>query len=46
VLVIVAGFMPVLAAKGCAILGGFVVNFSMSPFFVFRHRPKVHLPAD
>jgi putative flippase GtrA len=45
-LVIAAGFMPVLAAKGCAILCGFVVNFSMSHFVVFRHRPKVHLPAD
>jgi putative flippase GtrA len=45
-LVIAAGFMPVLAAKGCAIVCGFVVNFSMSHFVVFRHRPKVHLPAD
>ena len=38
VLVIAADFMPVLAAKGCAILAGFVVNFSMSHFVVFRRR--------
>jgi putative flippase GtrA len=38
VLVIAARFMPVLAAKGCAILAGFVVNFSMSHFVVFRRR--------
>jgi putative flippase GtrA len=30
----------VLAAKGCAILAGFVVNFSMSHFVVFRPRRK------
>jgi putative flippase GtrA len=35
-LVIAAQFMPVLAAKGCAILVGFVVNFSMTHFVVFR----------
>jgi putative flippase GtrA len=28
--------MPVLPAKGCAILAAFVVNFSMSHFVVFR----------
>jgi len=39
-LVIAAQFMPVLAAKGCAILAGFVVNFSMSHFVVFRTRPE------
>jgi putative flippase GtrA len=39
-LVIAANFMPVLAAKGCAILAGFVVNFSMSHFVVFRHRAE------
>ena len=38
VLVIAAKFMPVLAAKGAAILAGFVVNFSMSHFVVFRVR--------
>ena len=38
VLVIAAKFMPVLAAKGVAILAGFVVNFSMSHFVVFRTR--------
>ncbi|MBV9969879.1 MAG: GtrA family protein [Xanthobacteraceae bacterium] len=37
-LVIAAKFMPVLAAKGVAILVGFVVNFSMSHFVVFRVR--------
>jgi putative flippase GtrA len=37
-LVIAADFMPVLAAKGCAILAGFVVNFAMSHFVVFRRR--------
>jgi putative flippase GtrA len=40
-LVIAAHFMPVLPAKGCAILTAFAVNFSMSHFVVFRprHRP-------
>jgi putative flippase GtrA len=38
-LVIAATVMPVPAAKGCAILVGFVVNFSMSHFVVFRHKP-------
>jgi putative flippase GtrA len=38
VLVVAAKFMPVLAAKGVAILAGFVVNFSMSHFVVFRVR--------
>ena len=37
-LVIAAKFMPVLAAKGAAILASFVVNFSMSHFVVFRAR--------
>jgi putative flippase GtrA len=37
-LVIAAGFMPVLAAKGIAILAGFFVNFTMSHFVVFRTR--------
>ena len=37
-LVVAANFMPILAAKGCAILAGFVVNFSMSHFVVFRQR--------
>ena len=39
-LVVAAHFMPVLAAKGCAILAGFVVNFSMTHFVVFRPRRK------
>ncbi len=39
-LVVAAHFMPVLAAKGCAILVAFVVNFSMSHFVVFRARPQ------
>jgi putative flippase GtrA len=37
-LVIAAHFMPVLPAKGCAILTAFAVNFSMSHFVVFRPR--------
>jgi putative flippase GtrA len=43
VLVFAAQFMPVLAAKGCAILAAFGVNFSMSHFFVFRRRAS---PAE
>jgi putative flippase GtrA len=38
-LVTAARFMPVLAAKGIGILAGFVVNFTMSHFVVFRTRP-------
>jgi putative flippase GtrA len=51
-LVIAAQFMPVLAAKGCAILTAFAVNFSMSHFVVFRPRreaatrPPVSGPSD
>jgi putative flippase GtrA len=37
-LVIAAQVMPVLPAKGCAILTAFAVNFSMSHFVVFRTR--------
>jgi len=37
-LVVAAQFMPVLPAKGCAVLTAFVVNFSMSHFVVFRPR--------
>jgi putative flippase GtrA len=40
-LVVAAQFMPVLPAKGCAILTAFAVNFSMSHFVVFRPRSKV-----
>jgi putative flippase GtrA len=39
-LVIAAQFMPVLPAKGCAILTAFAVNFSMSHFVVFHPRRK------
>jgi putative flippase GtrA len=39
-LVVAAQFMPVLPAKGCAILTAFAVNFSMSHFVVFRPRGK------
>jgi putative flippase GtrA len=39
-LVVAAHFMPVLPAKGCAILTAFVVNFSMSHFVVFRPSRK------
>jgi putative flippase GtrA len=35
-LVVVAQYAPVWAAKGCAILVSFVINFSMSHFVVFR----------
>jgi putative flippase GtrA len=37
-LVIVAQFLPVWAAKGCAIIVSFAVNFSLSHFVVFRKR--------
>lgn len=37
-LVVAAQVMPVLAAKGCAILTAFAVNFSMSHFVVFRQK--------
>jgi putative flippase GtrA len=36
ILVVASHVMPVAAAKGCAILAGFAVNFSMSYFVVFR----------
>lgn len=39
-LVIAAQILPVMAAKACAILVSFVVNFSMSHFVVFRRRPE------
>jgi putative flippase GtrA len=50
-LIVAANLLPplggenarLLAAKGCSILAGFVVNFSMSHFVVFRTRPK---PAE
>lgn len=32
-------YLPLWTAKGVAILASFVVNFSMSHFVVFRHRP-------
>jgi len=38
-LVVVAQFLPVWMAKGCAILASFISNFSMSHFVVFRRRP-------
>jgi putative flippase GtrA len=37
-LVVAAQFIPVWAAKGCAILVSFLFNFSMSHFVVFRPR--------
>jgi putative flippase GtrA len=37
-LVMVAQALPVWAAKGCAILVSFLVNFSLSHFVVFRRR--------
>jgi putative flippase GtrA len=39
-LVIMAQFLPVWAAKGCAILVSFLVNFSLSHFVVFRKRER------
>jgi len=37
--------MPVIPAKGCAVLAAFVVNFSMSHFVVFRrHAPRPSKP--
>jgi putative flippase GtrA len=42
-LLIAAQFIPVWAAKGCAILVSFLFNFSMSHFVVFRPRAK---PAE
>jgi putative flippase GtrA len=40
-LVAAAHVMPVLPAKGCAILTAFAVNFCMSHFVVFRRRRAV-----
>jgi putative flippase GtrA len=37
-LVVTDDFLPIWAAKGCAILAGFVVNFGLSHFVVFRAR--------
>ena len=39
VLLIVAKYAPVWVAKGCAILAGFLINFSLSNFVVFRRKP-------
>jgi len=44
-LVVAAQFIPVWAAKGCAILVSFLFNFSMSHFVVFRPR-AVHAEPD
>lgn len=41
-LVVLSNFMPVLYAKLASILAGFVVNFTMSHFVVFRTK----LPAE
>ena len=38
-LVVLSNFMPVLYAKLAAILAGFIVNFTMSHFVVFRQKP-------
>lgn len=37
-LVLADDFLPIWAAKGCAIVAGFVVNFGLSHFVVFRAR--------
>jgi putative flippase GtrA len=39
-LLIAAQFLPIWAAKGCAILVSFLVNFSLSHFVVFRKREQ------
>jgi len=48
VLVIVAQLLPIWAAKGCAILVSFMVNFSLSHFVVFRNRgaPPTERPVE
>jgi putative flippase GtrA len=43
-LVVLSNFMPVLAAKLVSILAGFVVNFTMSHFVVFRPKATVREP--
>ncbi len=40
VVVIVSRFFPIIVAKVVAIGAGFIVNFSMSHFVVFRPRPE------
>jgi putative flippase GtrA len=45
-LVIAAKFLPVWAAKGCAILVSFMFNFSMSHFVVFRPRKAPAIEAE
>lgn len=44
-LVIADNVMPLWAAKGAAILVGFVVNFGLSHFVVFRPRARGTLPS-
>ena len=39
-LVVLSNFMPVIAAKLASIIAGFVVNFTMSHFVVFRPKPS------
>jgi putative flippase GtrA len=43
ILLIANKYMSLWGAKGCAILASFIVNFAMSHFVVFRHRPR---PSD
>jgi putative flippase GtrA len=45
-LVVAAQFLPVWAAKGCAILVSFAVNFSLSHFVVFRQRDANNAPPS
>ena len=40
-LVVLSNFIPVIYAKLASILAGFVVNFTMSHFVVFRQKPPV-----
>ena len=42
-LVVASYFVPVLVAKLMAVVVSFVINFSLSHFVVFRHRPE---PAE
>jgi len=44
-LVAAAQVMPVLPAKGCAILTAFAVNFSMTHFVVFRPHARSRKPS-
>lgn len=42
-LVVLSNFIPVYAAKLASILAGFIVNFTMSHFVVFRSKPPTSI---